>query len=353
MAQPTKQMKELAKQIGGDVTEPKTGHGSGKLGLIRGLNFYSSRYEAKDSKAWALQWLKVTDPVKAKRLSPAKDWQFKNLGYVCRMITKGYEADADLLARLHSFFDKLEPAKEAAPMSMAPAAVKKAVTIKGLNINLSMQSLDEQMDNACTGKPVGAFTFSHTSKKELDAVVKYSKDLLKDFNDHREDYLLKTIHALRPVLKLAITEAEKFLTHIEKTKTAVAASAPKKINAATMTRTVKYQGADETLKLKSIPLTSVVGSKKLYVYDTAKRRLMLFICANSQGLMFSGTTIKNYDPAKSVGKTIRKPEVFFGQFKDGLSLSIINTAFGAIPGKATPVLTGRTNETLLFLKVSE
>lgn len=351
MAQPTKQMKELAKQIGGDKSEPKD-FTTSKMGLINGLNFYSSRYELKDSKIWSLAWLKENDPATAKHLANAKDWQFKNYGFVCRMITKGFNADSVLLARLHAFFNTLVPETESRSTEYVPSAPKKHV-IKGLNINHSMSSLDEQMDNACTGKPITPFQFSHTKKSELDVVENYCRNLLKDFNDHREDYLLKTIHALRPILKNAIVEVEKLKAHIEKNKTAVAASAPKKINAASMVRTVKYQVKDDALGIRSVPLTSVVGAKKLYVYDTAKRRLMLYVCTNASGLMFSGTTIKNYDPTKSTGKTIRKPEAFFAQFKDGMTLSLLNTGYAGIAGKATPVLTGRTNETLIFLKVSE
>lgn len=351
MAQPTKQMKEIAKQIGGDKSEPKN-FAPSKIGLINGLNFYSSRYERKDSKVWSLEWLRENNPTKAKYLAAAKDWQFKNYGFVCRMIAKGFNADSALIARIHAFFETIVPEADSRTTEYVPTAPKKHV-IKGLNINPSMIALDEQIDNACTGKPVTPFHFSHTKKSELDAVEAYCRNLLKDFNDHREDYLLKTIHALRPILKNAIVKVESLKSHIEKTKTAVAASAPKKINVASMVRAVKHQVKDEALGIRSVPLTSVVGAKKLYVYDTAKRRLMLYVCSNSSGLMFSGTTIKNYDPAKSSGKTIRKPEEFFKGFKDGITLSLINTGYAKIAGKATPVLTGRTNEALIFLKASD
>lgn len=344
---------EIMKTLTGTAREPRKFE-KGRIGLINGLNFYSANYEPKDSKIWALEWLETHDPMQAIRLKDAKDWQFSNRGFVCRMMTRGWEADAETMARINTFFHTLVPEKEQASKSPVAPPPKK-VPVKKHYINTSMCSLDDALEDAMAGKKLEkwVFAFSHTNKKDLEEVVAYSKRILKEMNDYREAYHLDTIYAIRPVLKQAQAEAETLLAHVERTKHKVAVSAPKKINPTVMAKAVKYQREEKTLGIKSMIPSSVVGSKKCYVYDVAKRRLMLFVAVDAKGLLFSGTTIKNFDPAKSLGKTIRKPDVFFAQFKDGMSLSLLNKMYGDIAGKATPVLTGRTNEALMFLKASE
>lgn len=353
MARVSAKTQEMMKTLAGNASEPRK-FDKGRIGLINGLNFYSGNFESKDSKIWALEWLETHDLMQAIRLKDAKDWQFSNLGFVCRMMTRGWEADAETIARVNTFFRTLVPEKEQAAESPVAPPPKKA-PVKKHYINTSMCSLDDALELAQAGKESDkwTFSFSHTNKKDLEEVVAYCKRILKEMNDYREAYLLKTIYAIRPVLKQAQAEAETLLAHVEKTKHKVAVSAPKKINPTVMAKAVKYQREEKSLGLKSVLPSSIVGSKKCYVYDVAKRRLMLFVAVDARGLMFSGTTIKNFDPSKSLGKTIRKPDVFFAQFKNGVSLSAINKAYGDVAGKATPVLTGRTNETLMFLKASE
>ena len=100
-------------------------------------------------------------------------------------------------------------------------------------------------------------------------------------------------------------------------------------------------------------LVSTVGAKKLYAYDHKLRLLMMFVSSDSAGIMFSGTTIKNYDVKKSVRKTVRKPETLFAQIeKDGGGIAAYNKAFTSLTTTEAPVLSGRTNDSMIFLKVS-
>ena len=346
MARPSKHQLALAEKITKNSPEPRF-HKSDKIELMTGLNYYAANHEWKESKEWALVWIKKNMPELHKKLSGAKDWQFSNRGYVCRMIQHGFDAGESILENLRSFFTNMVPEKAEAA---APAAPKPVV--KKHYINMSMCSLDDQMENAMAEKPVGKFEFSHTNAKDLEQVIAYCKKTLAEFNDLRDYYHLDTIVKLRPVLKSAVIEAEKFLDHISKNKTKIA-TAPKTINPAQMVKLVKYQKEEASLKLKSVSPAAVVGSKKCYMYDVSKRRIMLFVSNSAQGFMFTGTTLKNYDPTKCVAKTIRKPEKFFGDYNANPTMTGINTLFKGIAGKETAVTTGRINENIIFLKVSE
>lgn len=332
--------------------EPRFTAGN-KIDLIRGLGWYANNSEKSFSRAWALEWLSRVDPAQAKRLNNAPDSAFSNRGYICRMMNRGFEANEKLVNDLKKFFNEIQVSDKVAIQPVQASEKPKIVPVKKLPINTSMSSLDGALMNCIRGKWDNTFEFSHVNRKDLEFVHAYAKALLKDFNDHREDYVLAHIVAMRPVLKKAIEEIDKLVAHIDKNKTRVAVTAPKKINPATMIKLVKYQKEDVALKLKSVALSSVIGCKKLYVYDVSKRRIMCFQASTAQGLVFSGTTIKNWDPSKSTGKTVRKPEEFFAPFVETGSLSVINKLYADIKGKATPILTGRTNDTLIFLKASE
>ena len=351
MARPNDKMKALAAQLNGDVAEPKS-YGEGKLGLIRGLNFYAANREMKDSKKWAIEWAKTNAKDIHAKLNGVKDFRFGNTGFICRMISRGWTADTDVLERVIDKLTQLSKIKEET-VAASPVAPKPKVVRKQHYVNTSMCSLDDQLENAMAGLAIGKFEFTHTIKKDLDQVVEYCKRTLKEMNDVREAYHVETIHKIRPVLKSAMAEAETLLAHIEKNKTKVAASAPKKINPANMVKTVKHLKEIPEYKVKGVPLTSVVSAKKVYAYDHKLRLLMMFVSTDAAGLLFSGTTIKNYDVKKSVRKTVRKPEALFAQIeKDGGGIAAYNKVFAGLTTTEAPVASGRTNDNMIFLKVS-
>lgn len=344
--------KAMAAQLNGDVAEPKT-YGEGKIGLIRSLNFYAANREMKDSKKWAIEWAKTKSKDLAAKLANIKDHRFGNTGFICRMMTRGWVADTDTLERVTDRLVQLGKIKEQAA-AVSPVAPKpKVAARKPFYTNTSMASLDDAVECAMTGVTVPKFEFTHSNKKDLDQVIEYGKRIMKEMNDAREAYHVEVIHQIRPVLKAAILEAETLLAHVEKNKTKVASSAPKKVNPTSMVKAVKHLKEFPELKLKGIPLTSVVGAKKLYTYDSKLRLLMLFVSNDSAGIMFSGTTIKNYDPVKSVRKTVRKPELLFAQVEaDGGGITAYNKAYNTLTTTDAPVAHGRTNDAMVFLKVS-
>lgn len=353
MARVSSKIQAMASQLTGDVSEPKT-YGAGKIGLIHGLNYYAAYREPKDSKKWAIEWMKARDKEAAARLSGIKDTSFTNLGYLCRMLSRGYQADADFVERLMTRLMDLSRSKAEQVKSPVEAPARKPVVkAKQHYVNTSMCSLDDQLEIAMAGGTMGKFEFTHSVRKDLDQVVDYCKRVLKEMNDYREAYIVETIHKIRPVLKAAIVEAETLIAHIEKNKTKLAPTAPKKINPTAMVKDVKHLKEIPELKLKGVGLTSIIGAKKVVAYDHKLRQLMMFVAIDSNGIMFSGTTIKNFDPKKSVRKTVRKPEALFAAIaKDGSGMSAYNKHFAALTTTDAPVASGRTNDNMIFLKTS-
>lgn len=112
---------------------------------------------------------------------------------------------------------------------------------------------------------------------------------------------------------------------------------------------LQYLREDKNLKLISINPIDVIGAKELWIYNVKTRKLGRYIAEDTADLAIKGTTIINFDPMKSITKTIRKPDEklkeFFKASKAQLKKFIQDI-------KATETrLTGRINVDVILLRV--
>ena len=78
---------------------------------------------------------------------------------------------------------------------------------------------------------------------------------------------------------------------------------------------LKYMKEEKTLKLVSINPVDIVGAQELWAYNTKTRKLYKYVADTLTGpLGVKGTSITGYDEAKSVGKTLRKPDEKLKEF---------------------------------------
>lgn len=126
--------------------------------------------------------------------------------------------------------------------------------------------------------------------------------------------------------------------------------AKKAVSPEKLTAKFKYLREFEDLKLKSEPVTKLVGASEAWLYDTAKRKLIHVVADNHMGTFtVKGSSIVGFDTATTVQKTLRKPAE---QIKTVISggKPAARKAFKDI--KATEVkFNGRSNENLILLKV--
>lgn len=111
---------------------------------------------------------------------------------------------------------------------------------------------------------------------------------------------------------------------------------------------LKYKKAEPSLGLASINPVSIVGSTQLWVYDTKKRKLGVYV-SDLGFLSVKGTSIQNFDAKASVQKTIRKPEQLL-KGADGLARTKIQKLFDGVRSVEVK-MTGRINSDMILLKV--
>lgn len=112
---------------------------------------------------------------------------------------------------------------------------------------------------------------------------------------------------------------------------------------------VAYLGVYDPLQLKSIHPEKVVGASQVWVFNTKYRKLYKYEALDGMTLTWKGTTLQNFDPTKSGGKTIRKPEAFMKDAVDTTKRRL-ERLFDEVRGVLAKA-TGRLNNETLIVRV--
>jgi hypothetical protein len=122
---------------------------------------------------------------------------------------------------------------------------------------------------------------------------------------------------------------------------------------------LKYMKVDQKYSLASINPTDIVGANELWVFNVKTRKLGKYIATNidptgmgraGSGLTVKGTTVEGFDPAKSVQKTLRKPEEQLKAFK--AAGKVVLRKFLEDINTTDTTMNGRINSDTVLLKVA-
>lgn len=129
--------------------------------------------------------------------------------------------------------------------------------------------------------------------------------------------------------------------------------APRKVKTKPAEKVVaklKFAKTYEPLKLVSVSPTDIVGAKELWVFNTKTRKIGRYVSTEYAELSVKGTSIINFDEAKSVQKTLRKPEEQLKEFKAAGKVQLRKFLDDI---KAVDIkLNGRINEETVLLKIA-
>jgi hypothetical protein len=122
---------------------------------------------------------------------------------------------------------------------------------------------------------------------------------------------------------------------------------------------LKYMKVDQKYSLASINPTDIVGASELWVFNVKTRKLGKYVASNidptgmgrnGSGLTVKGTTVEGFDPAKSVQKTLRKPEEQLKAFK--AAGKVVLRKFLEDINTTDTTMNGRINSDTVLLKVA-
>ena len=113
---------------------------------------------------------------------------------------------------------------------------------------------------------------------------------------------------------------------------------------------LKFMKTNEPLKLVSVNPVDIIGAGELWVYNTKSRKLGKYVASEFNTLGVKGTTITGFDEAKSICKTLRKPEEKLKEFKAAGKIAL--RKFLDEINATDTMMNGRLNEETILLKVA-
>jgi hypothetical protein len=112
---------------------------------------------------------------------------------------------------------------------------------------------------------------------------------------------------------------------------------------------MKYLKEDNNLKLASINPVDIIGAQELWVYNVKTRKMFKYVADDVLGpLNVKGTTVLGFDSAKSLGKTVRKPEQVLSEFMKAGKVQL-RKFLDDIKAVSIPA-NGRINKDIILLK---
>jgi predicted house-cleaning noncanonical NTP pyrophosphatase (MazG superfamily) len=355
--------------IGDEPTfdDPKT-----DIGIIRSLSWYSNQYGPKESKKYTLEYTKQNKYAKdiQTKLSSANEELFTNLGFVCRMISRGANFGSEKVdwidERIHdiitfspdTFVSSITTQKvdvQSKPEKTIQERVFEQATfyineieghvdnfiknrtasfkcydwfksndIKPIymsHIKTHYQPLHEELSIALDKSDEQiAESYSHWTKKELRSFLEFISQIIMDC-----DAYSGTTKAIRKPRKKKAVPLEKKVA------------------------SVKYQKESVEYKIASISPTEIIGAQQLWVFNTKYKQLGWYKAEDESGFGIKGTTIIGFNEYTSVGKKLRKPLEMLDDFKKAKKSEL--KKFLQTLTTTESKLSGRINSDTILLKV--
>jgi len=184
--------------------------------------------------------------------------------------------------------------------------------------------------------------FAH-QYEEATELLEWKNEDIKEGYSYTDAKLRKLYHGFLEKINSACD------TFIETGKAKRKPRKPKAVSREKLVSKVKYKANEPTLGLASINPVEIIDATEIWVFNTKNRKIGIYkVGGLHMGLSVKGTTIHQFDEAKSLQKTLRKPAEQLKLFK-GNAKTKYQKAFDDIKTTDTR-LNGRLNEHIIILK---
>lgn len=310
--------------------------------LMLALNWYSREKTWEDSLKYFMTHFK-NEPISS-GINPKV---VANVGYICRMISRGFPASDKLNKLINSTLVKAKAAtiylkeQEKIKAEEAKKEEKLVYKVPGLiddpKVSAFLNDYDGHIDDIIMGKTKSINLHSTFLSKQQKQMIK--------------TYVERTITGIE-----GLTQEEKgFSNATEKTLRTFVAKILNELGAAPVRaprkkKVIPIEKMIEKLqysKKSEIKPEKIIGANILIAYDEKSRKIRVY--HSTDGFGVKGTTLLNVDDDKSYSKTLRKPDEQLVKIKGLPKMSLLKEveAIRATPGK----LNGRLNEDVILLKV--
>ena len=347
--------------------------------LRKSFTYYNYYFSQKDLKKYMVKWMQengytkpdvsafIRSPDRAVPMTAYGLLMSHRQGMPFREKELKYVKEQIAAALLQEAGDVVESATGAAMPAVEKTATVKVLTIQDrLNEKTSehLAYFEGLYDEVVLGGTVDPRAFDYlTANTVPQSQINKFVDLIsarkaelgaaqgKLFEDHVESYKhykaadYKRHHAF---LDAILDALEQYRGVKKATKKARVKRAPNKEKVVSK---LKYMKEDKTLKLVSVNPVDIVGAQELWVYNTKTRKLFKYIADSLTGpLGVKGTSVINFDTAKSVGKTLRKPDEKLKEFARASKIQL--RKFLDEIKAAETLANGRISQDTLLLRIN-
>ena len=330
--------------------------------LIRFQNHHNRNTDMKVIRSWALDYVKKTHPKIVDVVAKANDFELRTIGMIARAISKDYYIALEHIVRIDdeikvllAKYGKTPPVqKKQEPTTQPVEKEDKNVTAARTHAAEVQGAIDDFVEsgavfsmkeyiaknniNGPTAKLIGE-KFGKL-EAELQEAVEGKCDQLIEAYSFMGKVRLKKFYAL---VQQIILDCQQQIVTAKVRKPRAKKEKPPSVQVAKL----RYQRKDETLNLTSEKPETIIGASVVWLFDTERRKMTVYVADDWQKLGVHGTTITGFSVKESQTKIVRKPEELLTA---GLAKRTIKTNFDALKTKpSTP--NGRTNESTIILKV--
>lgn len=338
--------------------------------LSRAFSWYNYFYGKKDARDMIVNYLERHDrKTDVKLLKGIPDSSIRlTTGWLCRMSMMGLELTDREQLQLDNLLKEILESNQEAVLEKTEDLVPR-VTIQDRlreKLNEAGSELDGMFDDMIVNgakmsadyKPIVLLRGLNVAPQLVSELVVNWKKQLEELEELQKGQDAQLVEGYSNFNKVQVRNLIKFIEQVisdcasyvqikkvERKPRKVKPVSPEKVAAK-----FKYCKEFAELKLKSEPVTKLVGAQEAWLYDTKKRKLIYVIADSHIGAFtVKGSGLIGFDTVLSMQKTLRKPA---DQIKALLTGGVAQHRKYFKDIKATDVqFNGRGNENLVLLKV--
>lgn len=323
--------------------------------LINAYHWYGSNYDTAEGKKWLRTYLKNINTSTQLIDIIDKDNTPMIICSISRILSRGIQVPQRTVNYLQKYINNVQPVQE--------KQQKRTVTYIKPPTNedktdFVIQKIELEIDQLIRGNDSKYSFYTEAKAENLSknvaknvlewTMARYLQIKAPELREYYASYSKKELERLVTFYNNIIMDCERIVGSarvVSKSRKTKEKSADKVL------KNFKYKKQDDSYKITSIDPTKILKASSLVVFNTKYRHIMVYIAEENKTLFVKGTTIINFDQAKSQRKTLRKPQDVLTKLLSGTTASIRKT-FEAIKTAPVSITSGRINEETILLRVT-
>ena len=334
--------------------------------LQRAMSWYWNRKSKRESKKWVLDYCKHTkmDAEVVKAISQNGIKTYTEIGYLCRMSTRGAPLDDKTVVHLRDALKELQMSGSNAISKRESSnlpSIQERVDNKyreylgdldvhiDSTIDLCLKKKKEYKFDAVRWVTSKGIKPMHCTKIAAYIEASYLLEMVNAFKGKDEQlvegYSYLTKPSFKKVIQLLSETATLLKVIADEQKSARKPRKKKHKTPNQLTSKVKYMVESKEYGIVSVSPEKIINAATLVVFNEKYRILSVYHAADPRGLSMKGTTVQNFSLEKSFSKKLRNPKDILSKLT---GVRAIQTVTDTI--KTKPVITtGRINENCILI----